>query len=72
MEISFENNLLVHVTPFPKITVERLILRKNRIAKIDYHAFKELVNLTELDLSHNQLTSELLQPHVFEVTKRHV
>ncbi|XP_014489321.1 PREDICTED: leucine-rich repeat neuronal protein 2-like [Dinoponera quadriceps] len=65
-EISFEGNLLVHVTPFPKIIVERLILRKNRIAVIDYSAFKELVNLTELDLSYNQLTSQRLQPHVFE------
>ncbi|KYQ59047.1 Leucine-rich repeat neuronal protein 2 [Trachymyrmex zeteki] len=64
--ISFERNLLVHVTPFPRIVVERLILRRNRIARIDYHAFKELVNLTELDLSHNQLTSQMLQPHIFQ------
>lgn len=71
-EISFEGNQLIHVTPFPKIVVERLILRKNHIVKIDYRAFKELVNLTELDLSHNQLMGDMLQPHVFEVTKRHV
>ncbi|XP_011877507.1 PREDICTED: leucine-rich repeat neuronal protein 2-like [Vollenhovia emeryi] len=64
--VSFEHNCLVHVTPFPRIVVEKLILRNNRIARIDYHAFKELVNLTELDLSHNQLTSQQLQPHVFE------
>lgn len=64
--ISFERNQLVHVTPFPPIVVERLILRRNRIARIDYRAFKELVNLTELDLSDNQLTSQRLQPHVFE------
>lgn len=68
-EILFEHNDLVHVTPFPRIIVEKLILRRNKISVIDYHAFKELVNLTELDLSHNQLTSERLQPHVFEVTK---
>ncbi|KAL6257465.1 hypothetical protein P5V15_011035 [Pogonomyrmex californicus] len=64
--VSFEHNHLVHVRPFPRTVVEKLILRKNRITTIDYHAFKELVNLTELDLSHNQLTSRLLQPHVFE------
>ncbi|XP_039313898.1 chondroadherin isoform X2 [Solenopsis invicta] len=64
--VSFEHNSLVHVTPFPRIVVEKLILRRNRIARIDYHAFKELVNLTELDLSHNQLTSMQLQPHIFE------
>ncbi|KAH0945251.1 hypothetical protein HN011_008533 [Eciton burchellii] len=65
-EILFEHNLLVHITPFPRIIVEKLILRKNHIVTIDYRAFKELVNLTELDLSHNQLTSELLRPHIFE------
>ncbi|XP_012529913.1 slit homolog 1 protein [Monomorium pharaonis] len=64
--ISFEHNDLVHVTPFPRIVVEKLILRGNRIARIDYKAFKELVNLTELDLNDNQLTSQILQPHVFE------
>ncbi|XP_018343291.1 PREDICTED: leucine-rich repeat neuronal protein 2 [Trachymyrmex septentrionalis] len=66
--ISLECNRLVHVTPFPRIVVERLILRRNRIARIDNHAFKELVNLTELDLSDNQLTSQMLQPHIFEGT----
>jgi len=68
-EILFEHNLLVHITPFPRIIVEKLILRKNHIVMIDYRAFKELVNLTELDLSYNQLTSELLRPHIFEVTQ---
>ncbi|XP_020292276.1 leucine-rich repeat neuronal protein 2-like isoform X2 [Pseudomyrmex gracilis] len=65
-EISFEHNRLVHVTPFPKIIVEKLILRMNQISRIDNQAFKELVNLTELDLSHNQLKSEYLSPHIFE------
>lgn len=65
--ISFERNHLVHVTPFPRILVEKLILRRNRIVRIDYRAFKELVQLVELDLSYNQLTAQQLQPHVFEV-----
>ncbi|XP_029169687.1 leucine-rich repeat neuronal protein 2-like [Nylanderia fulva] len=65
-EISFERNRLVHLTPFPKIIVEKIILRKNQISTIDRRAFKELVNLTELDLSSNQLTSERLGPHIFE------
>lgn len=68
-EISFEHNSLVHVMPFPKIIVEKIILRKNQISAIDHRAFKELVNLTELDLSNNQLTSERLGPHIFEVTR---
>ncbi|GAB1859730.1 Leucine-rich repeat neuronal protein 1 [Camponotus japonicus] len=65
-EISFEHNRLVHITPFPKIIVGKIILRKNQISTIDRHAFKELVNLTELDLSNNQITSQQLRPHIFE------
>ncbi|XP_029660763.1 leucine-rich repeat neuronal protein 2-like [Formica exsecta] len=65
-EISFEQNRLVHVTAFPTIIVDKIILRKNQIVTIDRHAFKELVNLTELDLSNNQITSEQLRPHIFE------
>lgn len=68
-EISFEQNRLVHVTPFPTIIVNKIILRKNQIVTIDRHAFKELINLTELDLSNNQITSEQLRPHIFEVTR---
>lgn len=68
-EISFENNRLVHITPFPKIIVGKIILRKNQITTIDRQAFKELVNLTELDLSNNQITSQQLRPHIFEVAR---
>ncbi|KOX70019.1 Leucine-rich repeat neuronal protein 2 [Melipona quadrifasciata] len=63
---SFKGNLLVHVKPFPQIEIRKLILQKNEITKIDHQAFKQIINLTELDLSHNQLTSENLQPQVFE------
>ncbi|XP_072758203.1 tsukushi [Anoplolepis gracilipes] len=65
-EISFEHNRLVHITPFPKIIVYKINLGKNQITVIDRHAFKELVNLTELDLNNNQLTSDQLRPHIFE------
>ncbi|XP_043284400.1 leucine-rich repeat-containing protein 15-like [Venturia canescens] len=65
-KILFKGNILVHLKPFPNITASRLILSGNRITKIDDKAFKEISNLTELDLSHNQLTSELLRPAVFE------
>ncbi|XP_016914126.1 leucine-rich repeat neuronal protein 3 [Apis cerana] len=64
--VSFEENLLVHVKPFPALEIRRLILRKNKITKIDNSAFKKIINLTELDLSYNQLTTENLQPQVFE------
>ena len=33
---------------------------------ISHSAFKQLINLTELDLSDNYLTSENLQPPAFE------
>ncbi|XP_043502287.1 leucine-rich repeats and immunoglobulin-like domains protein 3 [Polistes fuscatus] len=65
-EITFMKNTLIHITPFPSIVVQRLILRQNQITKIDNSAFKNIINLTELDLSHNQLTTEILIPHVFE------
>lgn len=68
-EISFEYNRIIRITPFPKIIVSKIILRKNQISTIDRRAFKELVNLTELDLSNNQITSQQLQPHIFEVTR---
>ncbi|KAK9297190.1 hypothetical protein QLX08_009053 [Tetragonisca angustula] len=64
--VSFKGNFLIHVKPFPQMEIRRLILQRNRIMKIDHRAFKQIINLTELDLSHNQLTSENLQPQVFE------
>lgn len=66
-EVIFKGNFLVDLKAFPNITTNRLILSGNRITKIDDKAFKEISNLTELDLSHNQLTSELLRPAIFEV-----
>ncbi|XP_046617558.1 leucine-rich repeat neuronal protein 1-like [Neodiprion virginianus] len=65
LEVSFAKNSFVHVRAFPKVSVNRLILRENSINTIDEGAFLELRNLTELDLSHNQLTTPLLGPHVF-------
>lgn len=64
---SFKGNLLVHVKPFPKIEISELSLQKNQIMRIDPGAFKEIINLAVLDLSHNQLTTENLKPNVFEV-----
>ncbi|XP_076643134.1 podocan-like protein 1 [Halictus rubicundus] len=64
--MSFAENSMVHVTPFPKVAIEKLVLRANQITKIDDAAFMKLINLTELDLSHNNLTTENLQPPVFQ------
>ncbi|KAK2580065.1 hypothetical protein KPH14_012349 [Odynerus spinipes] len=65
-EISFKGNHLVHVTPFPAVVISNLILRQNHITIIDNCAFKKIVNLTSLDLSHNELRTEKLIPQVFE------
>ncbi|CAK9831544.1 Leucine-rich repeat neuronal protein 1 [Anthophora retusa] len=64
--VSFKNNSLIHVKPFPAVQIRKLILKENKITKIDHAAFKQLINLTELDLSYNQITTENLQPDVFE------
>ncbi|XP_017792437.1 PREDICTED: leucine-rich repeat neuronal protein 2-like isoform X2 [Habropoda laboriosa] len=64
--LTFRNTSLIHVKPFPRMQVRKLILRENKITKIDVAAFKQIINLTELDLSYNQLTTENLQPNVFE------
>lgn len=65
VEVSFAKNSFVHVRAFPNIVINRLILRENSITTIDEGAFLEIRNLTELDLSHNQLTTPLLSPHIF-------
>lgn len=64
---SSKESSLVHVKAFPDVEIRKLILQNNNISKIDPRAFKQIVNLTELDLSYNALTVESLQPHVFEV-----
>lgn len=68
--VDFENNHLIHLKQFSYSPINSLILRRNQITKIDERAFKELINLTELDLSYNSLTSEILKPNVFEVSDK--
>ncbi|XP_057330557.1 leucine-rich repeat neuronal protein 3-like [Microplitis mediator] len=63
--VTFEDNSIVHLKPFPNSTIIKLSLRRNRISKIDDNAFQEIRNLSELDLSHNQLTSDVLLPTIF-------
>lgn len=67
VEISFKKNKFVRIKPFPSVVIEKLILRQNHITTIDNCAFKKIINLTELDLSDNMLTTENLKPQVFEV-----
>ncbi|XP_029040261.1 TLR4 interactor with leucine rich repeats-like [Osmia bicornis bicornis] len=64
--VSFQGNQLTFIKPFPTLHIKKLILRNNKIMNISHSAFKQLINLTELDLSDNYLTSENLQPPAFE------
>lgn len=66
-EVYFDYNKIVHLKAFPALTILKLSLSHNAITKIDESAFRLLANLTELDLSHNHLTSDELMPHVFRV-----
>ncbi|XP_063979003.1 leucine-rich repeat neuronal protein 3-like [Diachasmimorpha longicaudata] len=64
--ITFEGNMIDHLKTFPNVTIERLILSRNKITKIDDAVFIWIKNLTELDLSHNHLTSTILRPEIFQ------
>nr|CAD7266399.1 unnamed protein product [Timema shepardi] len=52
---------------FPKLPLTHLSLSHNHIVKIDECAFQNMTNLTELDLSFNQLTSSLLSEDIFKI-----
>lgn len=64
----YHNNSIKSIHKFPELReVRELVLRDNEIVEIAEAAFKNLVNLVVLDLSHNKLNSEELQPRVFRV-----
>ncbi|KAF7987842.1 hypothetical protein HCN44_003705 [Aphidius gifuensis] len=64
--VTFDSNSIVYLKKFPNVTIEKLIISRNRITKIDDQAFKWIKNLTELDLSYNHLTSKILRPEIFQ------
>ncbi|XP_054277969.1 leucine-rich repeat neuronal protein 2-like [Macrosteles quadrilineatus] len=64
--VSFGHNYIIHLKPFPQLPVTNLSLSHNWIARIEPACFKQLANLTQLDLSHNRLTSDQLRPDVFK------
>jgi Leucine-rich repeat (LRR) protein len=66
-DVMMDNNELVHVTQYPAMAVLRLSLSHNGIVRIDSEAFLNLQNLTELDLSHNDITSDNLIADMFKV-----
>ena len=66
-DVLMENNYIVHVTQYPPMAVLRLSLHHCNIVHLDNEAFTNLQNLTELDLSYNEITSANLDPAVFQV-----
>lgn len=66
----FQKNNIIHLKQLPQLDITTLILSHNTITKIDDSCFKNLFNLTELDLSHNRLTSEQLSPDIFRVSPK--
>lgn len=66
--ILFNNNKILHLYRFPKLKVHYLSFAHNYITTIDDSAFKNLYNLTTLDLSYNLLSSVSLLPNIFKVS----
>jgi len=68
IEARFDHNKLVHLTNLGSIpTLEKLSLTHCQLTLIDDLVFMNLPNLTYLDLSNNQLTSEVLRPQVNQI-----
>ncbi|XP_049840791.1 leucine-rich repeat-containing protein 15-like [Schistocerca gregaria] len=67
VSVDFSHNDLVRVHKFPMLPALRVLdLSHNRIEEIDPAAFEQLQNLTELDLSNNELVTAALKPIVFQ------
>ena len=68
VDINFQDNDITTIDIVPEIPVERLSFRNNSVKEIQLEAFTNLVYLSTLDLSHNNLTS--LQRDHFKGPKR--
>lgn len=66
IHILFEHNSIIRIHKLPSLKVRYLSFAYNAITQIDDSAFKNLYNLTKLDLSNNYLNSIGLQPNVFK------
>lgn len=64
--IKLVNNSITHIPVLPAYPVENLYLSFNQINNITDGAFQNLNKLTKLDLSHNNLTTKILDPDVFK------
>lgn len=68
--LELDGNELSHIRPFPEMPIEYLSLKNNSITTIEDGSFKNLANLTLLDLSMNLIHSEELRPNIFSVSNR--
>ncbi|XP_050520168.1 leucine-rich repeat neuronal protein 2-like [Daktulosphaira vitifoliae] len=66
----FDFNKIVRVKSFPSSKVNYLSLQHNDISEIDDYAFENLLSLTNLDLSYNSLTSEILNSNSFKINHK--
>lgn len=64
--IKLVNNSITHIPVLPAYPVENLYLSFNQINNITDGAFQNLNKLAKLDLSHNNLTTKILDPDVFK------
>uniref|UniRef100_A0A1I8PJH9 LRRCT domain-containing protein n=1 Tax=Stomoxys calcitrans TaxID=35570 RepID=A0A1I8PJH9_STOCA len=64
--IKFNNNSITHIPILPSYPVENLYLSFNQINNISLGAFQNLNKLAKLDLSHNNITTKVLDPDVFK------
>ncbi|XP_033222554.1 uncharacterized protein LOC117176423 [Belonocnema kinseyi] len=64
--VSFENTPLIHLTPFPALSIKKLVFTGNNIQEIDNKIFINITDLVEVDLSNNNLSSRILHSNVFE------
>ncbi|XP_055908773.1 leucine-rich repeat neuronal protein 3 [Eupeodes corollae] len=64
--IRMEHNNLTNIPALKPIPVKNLYLNHNSIGTIVNAAFRNLLNLTVLDLSYNKITTKTLRPEIFQ------
>lgn len=67
-DAQLSGNSITRVKKFPLLPFTKLDLSQNAIILIEKGAFEKISNLTELDLSHNELTNKELTPDIFKVS----
>lgn len=68
VDIDFENNQFTQIRKVPKLPIERLSFKHNKITYIEDGSFENLVYLSFLDLSYNELSD--LSREVFKGPER--